>query len=115
MPTRKPDNVQVVRLEMGKKESKWVEDYVLPQQAAKSYAYAAGAVVVSGAIAVTAYGAWWAMGKYFETAKDIKDAWDVTADLAEEDGVQNIQFAGSANPTLKVLGFIAYGRRLFGV
>jgi len=115
MPTRKPDNVQVHRIELGKKERKWVEDYTLPQQAVKSYAYAAGAVVVTGSIAVTAYGLWWVMAKYFETAKDIKGAWDGAGELAEEELVQNIQFASSPSYGVKLVGYVGYVRRVFGI
>lgn len=74
MPVRKPDNVQVHRIELGKKERKWVEDFLVPATSLKMAGDGVYKLAIGGSYVLVSYAVWWAVVEYFQLAARLKGA-----------------------------------------
>ena len=113
MPVRKPDNVQVHRIELGKKERKWVEDFVLPQQLGKAVINGTIVVVVGGAVTMVSYAGYLALKKAYELKGDIDNLFAAGDMIAEQDIGGQVRSFSSPIGGVKLATVIGWLRKIF--
>lgn len=112
MPVRKPDNIQVHRIELGKKERKWIEDFVLPQQLMKTAVNGTVAIAIGGSIVLVSYGTWWALKELYGFGGKVKDT---VTNILDTEVVGNIDVGDVYKTGLKVNPIIGIPLRILDI